>query len=132
MNWPRAVKGAKVLDYITSDASSDMIRDLNSGATDMMGKMFDLMGAKPYLLWPPVSHIRNHVDWMLQVMTAPIDFCTRWADAFFAAAQLEDPSQQVARLGRSLKFGHLTRCHGVLHFTYTYDPAVRMKVIKSE
>ena len=70
MNWPRAVKGAKVLDYITSDASSDMIRDLNSGATDMMGKMFDLMGAKPYLLWPPVSHIRNHVDWMLQVMTA--------------------------------------------------------------
>ena len=112
--------------------SAPALRDLNSGATDMMGKMFDLMGAKPYLLWPPVSHIRNHVDWMLQVMTAPIDFCTRWADAFFAAAQLEDPSQQVARLGRSLKFGHLTRCHGVLHFTYTYDPAVRMKVIKSE
>ena len=129
MNWTRYTKGCSVLDYISmpGEDATIVLRRLRSSALETMGQGFDKIGAKPYLLWPPVSDLRNHVDWYLRtMMEPPMDFCIRWADTFLAAACLEDPEKQVGVLRSALMYGHLMRCHGVMHFSYTYDPQLRL------
>jgi tetratricopeptide (TPR) repeat protein len=129
MNWPRATNGASVLDYMILDKEHAVphLQGLHDAALELMSSGFDIIGAKPYLLWPPVTDMRNHVDWLLHaVKEPPLGLCVRWSDAFFAAARLDDLKKQVGLLKSSMLYGHLTRCNGALHFTYTYDPDLRM------
>jgi hypothetical protein len=129
INWPQYVRSASMLDYLLrAEPPGGALEELRRNAIEMIGMGLDIYGGKPYVLWPPVSDLRNHVDWLLRfAATPPLDLRLRWADAFFAATQPE--AQLASSDGRT--YNTLSRSNGALYFSYTYDPMQRPAALDS-
>lgn len=141
MNWPVLVKGASVLDWMLTQPDSPQpgernpLQMMQSGAVTTIGMLYDVLGCKPYLLYPPEDDMRNLVDFMLYMAPTTEDgrfgFRDKWANAFFAAARLQDRSRQVGAVEPSM-YSPLSRTASTVYFTYTYDPDITMTPMEAQ
>jgi hypothetical protein len=123
MNWPTAVYGASVTDFLLPSKVNGLedisfLNEIVDKIGSSMQTIHELYGASHLLLAPPIDDARNLVDFKLYM-----DYRHYWEKAFFSCAGMRDPSKQVLE-GNPPEYNILSRTNSTVLYTFTYNSNV--------
>uniref|UniRef100_A0A7S1X5G0 Uncharacterized protein n=2 Tax=Tetraselmis chuii TaxID=63592 RepID=A0A7S1X5G0_9CHLO len=117
MNWPQNMKGASVFDYVHEPKKIDALCDVGQKT---VVKGYKAERVEHLLLSPPVENAVNLGD-----LACHSAMYKKWADAFFASADLADPCRQVAAV--QLKpFSVWSQSNTTVYLTWSYDECINL------